>query len=62
MARYRKLFVAIVGLAAILVPDLVGLEDELTDIYDSAVAVLTAFGVFKVANEPPEPEDPHDLI
>jgi hypothetical protein len=53
LAHYRKLFVAVVGLAALLIPDLVGLEDELTDVYDSVVTALTAFGVFRVPNDPP---------
>lgn len=53
MARYRKLLVAVVGVVALFVPEVAGMEDEATNIYDAVVSILTAFGVWRVPNEPP---------
>jgi uncharacterized membrane protein len=52
MARYRKLFVAIVGGVALFVPEVAGMEGDFASVYDGVVAILTAFGVFRVPNEP----------
>lgn len=62
MARYRKLFVAIVGAVALFVPEVAGLEGDFAAVYDGIVGILTAFGVFRVPNEPaPAVEDDLDF-
>jgi uncharacterized membrane protein len=55
MERYRKLFVAIVGGVALFVPEVAGLEGDAASVYDGIVAILTAFGVFRVPNAPAAP-------
>lgn len=52
MERYRKLFVAIIGGLALFIPEVAGLEGDFASVYDGVVAVLTAFGVFRVPNAP----------
>lgn len=62
MERYRKLLVAVVGLAAMFVPELAGFDDDAGEVFDVVLAVLTAFGVYQVKNAPPGPEpgeEPH---
>ena len=50
LAKYRKLLVAVVGGVALFVPEAVGLEGDVMSVYDGVVAILTAFGVFRVTN------------
>lgn len=52
MAKYRKAFVAAVGVTALFVPEVAGVEGQFAAIYDGIVGILTAFGVFQVPNEP----------
>lgn len=52
LARIRKALVAGLGLAAILVPRLAGIEGDAVAIFDSVVAILTAVGVYRVPNAP----------
>ncbi len=52
MSRYNKLIAAVVGLIAIILgPDVLGLTEQPETIVQSALAVLTAFGVYQLPNE-----------
>ena len=50
LARIRKAIVAGLALLAILVPQLAGLEGDLIGVFDVVVAVLGAFGVYRIPN------------
>lgn len=50
MKKYRKILVAVIGLAAIVGNDFLGLDVNGAIIADSVLAVLTAFGVFQLPN------------
>lgn len=52
MMRYKKLIVAVVGLAAILSKDFLGFTIPFAPeaISDTIIAILTAFGVWKATN------------
>lgn len=52
MAKYRKLLVGVLGLAVIVAPQFTGAEDSVVALFDAVVAVLTAFGIYQVPNEP----------
>lgn len=52
LARYRKALVALVGVAALFIPEVAGMEGDFAAIYDGIVGILTAAGVFAVKNEP----------
>lgn len=52
MERYRKAFVALAGVVALFVPELVGFEDSVGTLFDTVISLLTAFGVFAVPNAP----------
>ena len=56
MERYRKALVALVGAAALFVPELAGLD--IGSLFDTVVGLLTAFGVFAIPNAPAPPEPP----
>lgn len=66
VANVRKLVVASVGLgllvaSSIFGQDLTGATDEAINVFDGAVALLTALGVFQVPNAevlPPPPLPP----
>jgi hypothetical protein len=50
MEKYRKLIVVAVGLAATFIPELAGFDDDAGELFDLVIAVLTAFGVYRVPN------------
>jgi hypothetical protein len=58
IAQYRKLAVASVGFALLLVSNIAGVEvgpedsDAAVSIIDGVIALCTTFGVFRVPNEP----------
>lgn len=58
MARYRKLFVASVGLIVLVLSDLLGVElgpeaeGSAVSLFDALVVFLTAIGVERVPNAP----------
>lgn len=58
MAKYRKAFIAALGVLALFIPEVAGLEGDFAAIYDGVVGLLTAFGVFQVPNEPQAPPPP----
>lgn len=63
LAQVRKLFVALIGAGTIIAAEFLGdqafgLNDDLVSIFDSVVALLTAFGVFQVPNAPSVPLAP----
>ena len=57
LAKYRKALVAVIGVLALVVPDLFSTvtqsqaETLVSDLYLAVVGILTAYGVFRVPNE-----------
>jgi hypothetical protein len=56
MGQYKKLIVAVLGVAALLLNKYVGIDigPHSDVIADALVAVLTAFGVFAATNAKPD--------
>jgi hypothetical protein len=52
MAKYRKALLAALGVLAIFIPEVAGLEGDVASVYDGVVGILTVFGVFQARNEP----------
>ncbi len=51
--RYSKLIAAVIGVVVIIIgPDMLGLTDTTALITETAIAVLTAIGVYQVPNAP----------
>jgi hypothetical protein len=60
LPQVRKLVVASVGLGLLVASTVFGQDvtdasDEVLAVFDGAVALLTALGVYQVPNDPPQP-------
>lgn len=60
LARYRKAFVALIGVIALFIPEVAGMEGDLAAIYDGVIGLLVALGVFAVKNEHPPVDEEVD--
>ena len=58
-AAYRKAIVAAIGVVFIVFAQVLsafaGLQDQLVLVVDGVLAILTAYGVFRVPNDPSPP-------